>query len=85
MSYLVLYDTQPRKYLEKLNKTEARRIIEKIESILSLHPIPRDAKPIVGEHGAFRIRIGDFRALYRVEFQNGKVIIFKIDKRSRIY
>lgn len=85
MSYLVMYDVQPQKYLRKLEKEPARRIINKIVSILSLHPIPKDAKPIVGEHGSFRLRIGDYRALYRIDHVHNKVIVFKIDKRSRVY
>ena len=85
MSYLVLYDGQPRKFLQKLEKDTARRIIEKLDTILSIQPIPRDAKPIVGEHGVFRLRIGDFRALYRIDYQQDTAIIFKIEKRSKVY
>lgn len=85
MSYQILYDSQPKKYLKRLEKDLVIRIVNKIGSTLSLHPIPSDAKPIVGEHGVYRFRIGDYRALYRVDYQQEKVIIFKIDKRSRIY
>lgn len=85
MSYQIFYDGQPRKYLKKLEKDIALRIIDKIESILTINPIPKDAKPVVGEHGVFRMRIGDHRALYRVDYKQELVIIFKIEKRSRVY
>ncbi len=62
MNFEIFYDTQPIKFLKKLDSTAARRIIEKIEGTLPSTPVPSNAKPIVGEHGVFRLRIGDYRA-----------------------
>ena len=47
--------------------------------------VPHDAKRIVGEHNVFRLRIGDYRALYRINYPENKIIVFKIDKRDRVY
>ncbi|MBS3143880.1 type II toxin-antitoxin system RelE/ParE family toxin [Candidatus Woesearchaeota archaeon] len=68
-----------------LTKRQKNRILDKIEETLSNNPVPHDVKSIVGEHGVFRIRIGSYRALYRVNYQESKIIIFKVDKRSKIY
>ena len=85
MTFAVFYDTQPRKFLKSLDKHILRRIVNKIDETLSENPVPHDAKPLVGKHGVFRIRIGDYRALYRINHLETKVIVIDIDKRSRVY
>jgi len=85
MTYGVHYDRQPIKFLKKLEKDIARRILDKLDSLLADNPVPSDAKRIVGEHGVFRVRVGDYRAVYRINYEEKKVIIFRLDKRSRIY
>lgn len=85
MSYAIFYDKQPEKFLEKLDKHIAKRIKDKIESTLPDNPVPQNATTIIGEHGVFRIRIGNFRALYRINHQENKIIIVEIDKRPRVY
>lgn len=47
--------------------------------------MPHDAKSIAGENNVFRIRVGDYRVLYRINYQDNKIIIFKIDKRAKVY
>jgi mRNA interferase RelE/StbE len=44
-----------------------------------------DSKRVVSEERAFRIRIGDYRALYEVDWNNKIILIDKMDKRSRAY
>ena len=85
MSFSIHFDKQPEKFLRKLDKHFATRIIDKIEETLCENPVPHSAVVIVGEHGVFRIRIGYYRALYRVNYEDKKVIVVKIDNRSRIY
>ena len=85
MSYEIFYDKQPEKFLEKLDKHIAARIIDKIEATLSDNAVPHNATAIEGEHGVFRIRIGDYRTLYRINYESNKIIIVKVDKRSRVY
>ena len=85
MNYNISYDKQPEKFLEKLDKHIASRVIDKIEETLSNNPVPHNAVAIEGEHGIFRIRVGDFRVLYRVNYQENKLIVVKVDKRSRVY
>lgn len=85
MKFLIEYDKQPQRFLKKLDKHISKRIMDRVDNILTNNPVPHDAKAIVGEHGVFRIRIGDYRALYRVNYNEHKIIIFKIDKRSRVY
>ncbi len=85
MTFVIFYDGQPRKFLRKIDKAAARRILDRIDDILIKDPVPHDAKAIVGEHGVFRIGMGEYRALYRINHESDRIIVFKIDKRSRIY
>ena len=85
MTFEIKYDNQPRKFLKKLDKHLIKRIMDKIDDLLMNNPVPHDAKMIVGEHGVFRIRIGDYRALYRINYNEERVIIIRLDKRPKIY
>ena len=85
MIFRIDYDRQPLKFLKKLDKSTNKRILDKIDETLINNPVPHNAKSIVGKHGVFRIRIGDYRALYRINYQENKIIVVKIDKRSKVY
>ena len=57
----------------------------KIEK-LKIKPIIHNTKTIEGyEERLFRVRVGDYRILYEVEYPNNKLGIIKIDKRPRVY
>lgn len=62
-----------------------KRIIGKVGGFLARGMVPSNVKRIIGERGVFRPGIGDYRALYRINYEASNVIIFKIDKRERIY
>ena len=85
MSFEVVYDKQPIKFLKKQDKNIAKRIMDKIDQLLIESLVPHDAKTMVGKHGVFRIRIGDYRFLYRINYSEKKIIIFQLDKRENIY
>lgn len=85
MSFSIEYDKQPKKFLKGGNLQLAKRLITKIETTLTENPVPHNAKSIVNAHGVFRIRVGDFRILYRINYQTQKIIIVIIDKRERVY
>ena len=78
-------DKQADKFLRKSEKILFDRIVKKLEE-LKLDPVPHDSKRVQGcSEPTFRIRIGDYTALYRVNHGNKKIIIVTIDKRERVY
>ena len=84
MNFKIEFEKQVLKYLSKIDKEISRRIIEKIEKLKN-NPFPQDSKRIVNtKDKVFRIRVGEFRVLYRIK-DNQIIIIFLIDKRSKIY
>lgn len=85
MTFSIDYDKQPLRFFKKQDAHIVQRIMDKIDALLINNPVPHTAVAIVGRHGVYRIRIGDYRALYRVNHEIQKIIVFKIDKRSLVY
>lgn len=85
MTYEILYDNQPLRFLKRQNTSVAERLLHKIENDLAAKPVPHDAKSIVGERNSFRLRIGKFRVLYRINPTAKHIVIYKLDKRSRAF
>ena len=81
----VNYSSQTVKFLKKTDKVNTRRIVKKIEN-LKERPITHDSKAIIGtKENLFRIRIGDYRVLYEVDYREKLIGVIKIDKRSKVY
>lgn len=81
----VQFDNQPEKFLKKADNVLKHRIIQKIESLRN-EPIPHDAKRIVNrKEKTFRVRVGDYRILYLVYFEDNIILISKIDRGEKVY
>jgi mRNA interferase RelE/StbE len=60
--------------------------MDKIDGSLMDNPVPHNAKRLVGyEEPTFRIRIGKWRVLYRINYRRETIIVVKIDHRERVY
>ena len=84
MIFEIEFSNQSRKFLKKSDKQLNTRIIEKI-SLLNVDPVPHNSARVIGEDKTFRIRIGDYRVLYEINWDKKFILIAKIDKRSKIY
>ena len=80
----ISYSNRPKKFLKKADKILVKRLIEKIENLRE-NPITHDTKTVEGSKGLFRVRVGDYRILYEVDYRNNLIGIIKIDKRPRVY
>jgi len=69
-----------------IKKYGGERIREKIEK-LEENPFPQDIERVEDFKGekVFRVRVGDQRILYIVRYNPNKLIVVKVDKRSRVY
>ncbi|MEK6984028.1 MAG: type II toxin-antitoxin system RelE/ParE family toxin [Nanoarchaeota archaeon] len=75
------------KFLKSIkDKTLLKRLSDRINE-LEKNPFPQDIERVEGykDIKVFRVRVGDYRILYFVNYTSSKVYIEKIDKRSRIY
>jgi mRNA interferase RelE/StbE len=81
----IKYSNQAIKFLKRLDYNLTDRILEKI-NLLIITPIMHDSKKIEGvKDKLFRIRVGNFRILYEVDYNDKIIGIVKIDKRERAY
>jgi mRNA interferase RelE/StbE len=79
-----VYGKHTLQFLER-HREDARRLVVAAERAFAREPVPQGAAMLKGGHGVFRLRIGGFRILYRVNYAEEKIAIFSIDKRSRVY
>lgn len=82
MASEVFYKGSVEKDLKRIDKTEARRLLSKLEQALSVNP--NAGEPLAGEFkGLFKYRIGDYRAVYSKIA--GGVLILRIAHRREAY
>jgi mRNA interferase RelE/StbE len=72
------------KQLEALPRAERRRLLERLRAIAVAperqHP---NVLPLVGRPGVFRVRQGDWRALFRIE--DTDVVVVRVAHRREAY
>jgi mRNA interferase RelE/StbE len=49
------------------------------------NPFSYPYKKIRGEPHLYRIRIGNYRVLYEIDEQHKRIMVLKIDRRSKVY
>ena len=80
------FTSQAEKYIRKLDGVIKERIQMRINR-LEDDPFPQEVERVEDYRGEklFRVRVGDERILYIVRYNPNRLIIVKIDKRSRVY
>ena len=79
------YSSEARKALKKLDSKSHRRILKSI-SQLQENPFPAQSIRVKGlQPKAFRIRVGGYRVIYRVNHDKRFLGIVTIDKRAKAY
>ena len=73
---------EAQKQLDRLNDPLVGRIVAAIER-LGFEPPEGDIKPLKGQHGISRLRVGDFRILF-CERENCRYV-FRIAPRGEVY
>jgi mRNA-degrading endonuclease RelE of RelBE toxin-antitoxin system len=78
----VLLHPIPEKYLDRLNEPDKSRL-ETALAGLEKEPLEGDIKPISGQPGIYRARIGSFRILFRIT--DNTIYVTHIDPRGQVY
>lgn len=74
---------QAEKYLQKLSSVDQKRIIKALKLLIEDKNLT-DIKPLKGR-SEWRLRVGDFRILYREDQENQAYIVTKIKSRGDVY
>lgn len=82
--YSVVLTTQAEKDLKKLPRTILERIANSLRT-LQENPRPMGVKKLQAEKDAYRVRVGDYRIVYRIVEHEVLVVVIKIAYRREVY
>ncbi|MBU6432379.1 MAG: type II toxin-antitoxin system RelE/ParE family toxin [Nitrospirae bacterium] len=82
--YRITFARSARHELEVLDPSVIRRILPKIES-LATHPRPHGSRKLTGAKNLWRIRIGDYRVIYSIFDNEGRIDITAVRHRREAY
>ncbi|MGC8831514.1 MAG: type II toxin-antitoxin system RelE family toxin [Thermoproteota archaeon] len=72
------------KELNSLSPTLGSRVRETIRE-MKANPFSGDVKPVKGFKGVFRRRVGDYRIIFTVSFEENTIVILRISHRGKAY
>ena len=81
--YTVEFRPTAAKEFKKLPLEAKQRIEVQIEA-LRLDPRPPGAKTLQGGNGELRIRVGDYRVIYRVQDDKLIILVLKVGHRREV-
>ena len=84
MLYTVEYSRKAAQQLRKLPRDIQKRLKPHIEA-LSQNPRPRGVKKLRGFKNFYRIRVSDYRVIYKIEDKRLVVIIMEVAYRRDAY
>lgn len=82
--YEVEFSRSARRELERLPAEVIPRIIAAIDT-LRLEPRPRGCRKLAGEEALYRIRVGDYRAIYEIDDPQRRVLVLRVRHRKDAY
>ena len=83
-SYDVALTSSAEKELKKLSGQLIARIVPRLENLAS-NPRPSGCKKLRGGDDEWRIRVGDYRAVYTIDDAKLLVEVTRIRHRSEVY
>jgi mRNA interferase RelE/StbE len=83
MTYQVVLPKSVQKELDRLPSRIAERMLDAL-SRLKEQPRPTGCKKLPGEI-AWRIRVGDYRAIYEIDDRLARIVVVTIGHRREVY
>ncbi|MCL3776565.1 MULTISPECIES: type II toxin-antitoxin system RelE/ParE family toxin [unclassified Actinomyces] len=84
MTYRIELSPGAARQLRKLDGLAQRRVQAVVE-LLAQEPRPAGAKRLVGGHGEWRVRSGDYRIIYEINDGVLLVLVLTVGHRREIY
>lgn len=80
MNYKIELSNKASKFIEKQNPEQQKRLLK------AIYNIPNgDIKRLIGYDGLYRLRIGDYRVIYKFDSYKVVIIILNVGNRGEIY
>lgn len=85
MTYKLAFHPDVAKDLDKLDNDIRQRILDKIQWLRKhVEEIPH--KPLTAQwKGMYRLRVGDWRAVYEIDREQQRIIFYAVGHRREIY
>lgn len=83
-AYKIIFDRDVEKDLSKIPKKIAKNILRKILA-LEHNPKPAQSLKLSGTDGVYRLRIGDYRAVYLLDEGRKEIVVYHIRHRKDVY
>lgn len=77
MMYSIVFEKAAKKFIDRLPMPDRRRVATAIAQL----PDGTDIKKLKGYDGLMRLRVGDYRIIYRVD--NGRLVVLVVDAGNR--
>ena len=84
MAYQVVVEDGAARAIRKLGKDAQRQVVAKLER-LAENPRPPGSKKLEGAEDLHRLRVGDYRIVYKIEDQVLLVLVVRVAHRSDVY
>jgi mRNA interferase RelE/StbE len=84
MRYIVEFTASAAREFRALDRQMQRRISGKLLE-LAEDPFPAGVRKFHGEEDHWRIRVGDYRVIFRVEKRRVVIVIVRIGHRREVY
>ena len=81
MSYKIEIDRKALKFINKQPQEQKRRIFSAINKL----PTMGDIRPLKGDSGLFRLRVGSYRIIFQVDHGVLTVFVVGADNRGDVY
>ncbi len=81
--YKVILNKKSEKFLDKIKNNDILKFL--VGSLKNLGHNPYTGKKLKGYNSLYRIRVGKFRVVYKIDEKEKIIYIVLIDKRSRVY
>ena len=85
MRYRVSLEKPAQKQLRAILDRKLRAMLERSIMALADDPRPQGVKKLAGEKDQWRIRVGDWRVVYRVDDGRLVVLVIKVAPRGEVY
>ena len=72
------------RYLSRLEE-KRRRMLRRVLEEFQENPFIGDVKPIKGRPGTYRRRVGSYRIIYSVDYEDHIIRVLKVGTRGDIY
>lgn len=84
MPYRIELAPQARRELRKLPRDDQSRVQQRIDTLADA-PRPSGCEKLAGQRDLYRVRVGTFRIIYRVDDDRLLVLIVHLGNRRDIY